>query len=86
MNMMPKVWASLLLATWSMPMSPVPPDRFSTMKGCPKTLDKRSAKCLAMGSQGLPAADGTTMRTGLAGQAWARPTEVRDARLAAPIV
>ncbi len=62
------VWPSAgALATTSAPMLPPAPGRLSTTQGWLPGLDMRSPNNRAAMSAALPAAAGTTMRTGLDG-------------------
>ena len=74
-----KWWPSLgALATSLAPLLPPAPGLFSTMKVWPKTFCNSGAKARARMSVVPPAANGTTMRTGLDGQACARAASGSD--------
>jgi len=57
------------LAAASAPITPPAPALFSTMTVCFNTACRRWPSSRASASEVPPAADGTMMRTGLAGQA-----------------
>ena len=66
------VWPSgAALATSAAPLLPPAPGLLSTMKGWPNAFCSSGASARARMSVVPPAAKGTTMRTGLLGQAWA---------------
>src|SRR6185295_2512383 len=56
-----------------MPMVSAPPGRFSTTTGCPSGRDISGARMRATVSVALPAACGTTSRSGLSGYCAAEP-------------
>jgi len=57
--------------TYSVPMTVPPPGRFSTTTFCPNAVCMRCARMRAVTSNEPPAGNGTTMRTGFAGNACA---------------